>query len=374
MKFTAALALAMTVAYAAEVETETETENGFRGDPRALGGLRTGYGARVQGYRAPVAKRAAAPQSGVYDYQVRSTIRPRDISAYNVLPVDNYYKGYKADETIRASCEFDFLGYSHSTARAELVQKPGDLTSIIAEVEGMQGGLHGFKIHEFGDLEYGCKSTGDVYNPYGSHHGNSHQDIRERRVGDIEQLQVRWNATGDYKNRDALVMLSGPNSVIGRSMVIYERKDDHDMTEHPATYERDARIRKGMGERVACCVIGLAKGEKKLEKGVPPASTKLVRPTKAAPKLEAKPKIVKAAPKIAAKGYGYVERDYGYDAVDAGYGYDAGYAGDAYYGDERRGLGYAEAGYGDYDRGYGGYNDGYGSALGGYGGYGRGGW
>ncbi len=368
MKFTAALALAMTVAYATEVETETEWA---RGDPRALGALRTGYGARVQGYRAPVAKRAVVPaQSGVYDYQVRSTIRPRDISAYNVLPVDNYYKSYKADETIRASCEFDFLGYSHSTARVELVQKPGDLTSIIGEVEGLQGGLHGFKIHEFGDLEYGCKSTGDVYNPFDSPHGNSHQDITERRVGDIAQLQVRWDATGGYKNRDALVMLSGPNSVIGRSMVIYERKDDHDMTEHPATYERDARIRQGMGERVACCVIGLAKGEKELKKGVPPASTKLVKPTKAAPKLAAKPKIVKAAPKIT-KGYGYVERDYGYDAVDAGYGYDAGYAGDVY-GDERVGLGYAEAGYGA--RGYGGYNDGYGEALsfngrGGYGGW-----
>ncbi len=245
MKFTAALALAMTVAYATEVETETETE-WARGDPRALGALRTGYGARVQGYRAPVVKRAVAvapAQSGVYDYQVRSTIRPRDISAYTVIPVDNYYKSQKVDETIRASCEFDFLGYSHSTARVELVQKPGDLTSIIGEVEGMQGGLHGFKIHEFGDLEYGCKSTGDVYNPYGGPHGNSHQDITERRVGDIEQLQVRWNATGGYKNRDALVMLSGPQSVIGRSMVIYERKDDHDMTEHPATYERDARIR-----------------------------------------------------------------------------------------------------------------------------------
>ncbi len=235
----------------------------------------------------------------------------------------------------------------------ELKQKPGDLTSIIGEVEGMAGGLHGLKIHEFGDLEYGCESTGHVYNPYGSRQGNSHEDILNRRVGDLEQLQVRWDATGNYKNRDALVMLSGPNSVIGRSMVIYERMDDHHITERPATYERELRVRKGMGERVACCVIGLAKGEKKVERGVPPASTKLVRPAKPAPKLQAAPKVVKVAPRVVqevqrvAVDPRIVQRGLGYGAIGAGYGYA----------DQELGYGYAD------DLGYGGY-----------GGYGRGGW
>ena len=56
-------------------------------------------------------------------------------------------------------------------------------------------------------------------------------------------------------------MLSGPNSVIGRSMVLYEREDDFDKTEFPATESRPAIVREGKGRRVACCVIGLAKGE-----------------------------------------------------------------------------------------------------------------
>jgi superoxide dismutase, Cu-Zn family len=364
MKFTAALALAMTVAYATETETETESVHGAY-DVRALNGLlndrvaRGGYQTRA--YRAPVSvTRVArvAPQAslahGMTDYSVISTIRPRDVKAFNVAPVDAYWKGYKADETIVASCEFDFLGYSHSNARMELKQKPGDLTSIIGEVEGMAGGLHGLKIHEFGDLEYGCESTGHVYNPYGSRQGNSHEDILNRRVGDLEQLQVRWDATGNYKNRDALVMLSGPNSVIGRSMVIYERMDDHHITERPATYERELRVRKGMGERVACCVIGLAKGEKKVERGVPPASTKLVRPAKPAPKLQAAPKVVKVDPRI-------VQRGLGYGAIGAGYGYA----------DQELGYADQELGYADQELGYG-YADDLG--YGGYGGYGRGGW
>ena len=119
----------------------------------------------------------------------RSTIRPRDVKAYNTEPVDNYWKSAsKEDETVRASCEFDFLGYSYSSGSLELVQKPYDLTSIIGEFEGLKPGLHALKIHEFGDLEYGCESAGDVYNPFGSYHGQSHEDIHDRRVGDIEHI------------------------------------------------------------------------------------------------------------------------------------------------------------------------------------------
>jgi Cu-Zn family superoxide dismutase len=226
-----------------------------------------GYQAPQQsyGYQAPQQNYGyqAPQQSYGYPWVRRSTYRPRDVEAYNVVPVDNYYQyAEKADETIIASCEFDFLGYSHSSGRVELKQIPGDLTSIIGEFENVNPGLHAFKIHEFGDLEYGCDSTGDVFNPFGAYRGHAHLDIHNRRVGDLEDCQARWDLGAEYKVRDALVTLSGPNSVIGRSMVIYEREDDHDQTEHPGTKTREARYREGEGARIACCVIGLAKGEK----------------------------------------------------------------------------------------------------------------
>jgi Cu-Zn family superoxide dismutase len=202
-------------------------------------------------------------QSYGFPWVRRSTIRPRDVVAQMPTLVDNYWKtAPKVEETIIASCEFDFLGYSYSMGRIELKQKPGDLTSMIGEFEHIEPGLHALKIHEYGDLEYGCESTGDVFNPYGAPWGHSHLDIHDRRVGDIEQLQARWDKGAEYKNRDLLVNLSGPNSVIGRSMVLYEREDDHDRTEHPATESRPAIVREGMGRRIGCCVIGLAQGEK----------------------------------------------------------------------------------------------------------------
>ena len=76
----------------------------------------------------------------------------------------------------------------------------------------------------------------------------------------------RFNETGEYKIRDTLASLTGPHSIIGRSMVIYEREDDFDQTEHPATKERpfnkdgsEERRREGKGKPIGCCVIGIAK-------------------------------------------------------------------------------------------------------------------
>jgi len=57
------------------------------------------------------------------------------------------------------------------------------------------------------------------------------------------------------------VTLSGPNSVIGRSMVIYEREDDVYQTEHDPSYGRDGRYREGQGLPIACCVIGWSKAD-----------------------------------------------------------------------------------------------------------------
>lgn len=143
------------------------------------------------------------------------------------------------------------------------------------------------KVHEYGDLEYGCKSAGRVFNPYGAKQGHSQFDILDRRVGDLEQVQARWNTTAEYKNRDLLVDLSGPNSIIGRSIVLYEREDDHDQVEHPPAKDREARFREGMGRRIACCVVALAKGESeepKVEKKVhEPVVEKIHEPIHAQP-------------------------------------------------------------------------------------------
>ena len=131
------------------------------------------------------------------------------------------------DETINATCNFDFLGWSDTQGYLKLYQKPGDLVTLLGGFKGLAPGLHAIKIHEFGDLSDNCANVGDVFNPYGSPQGNSHNDITERRLGDIEQMQANLDSRCEYRYRDQLVDLNGPYNIIGRSMVIYEREDDH---------------------------------------------------------------------------------------------------------------------------------------------------
>lgn len=192
------------------------------------------------------------------------------MSVQSYEPVSDYWKNWeKPEETVRATCEFDFLGYSESTGRIELTQKAGDLVTMLGDFTGISPGLHGLKIQEFGDLEQGCASTGDVFNPFDAPHGDSHMDVTMRRVGDIEQLIGRWTVDAEYRVRDALVELSGPNSVIGRSMVLYERQDDWNLIERREVPGREGRYRRGMGKPIACCVVGLAEGTTPEKKAVP---------------------------------------------------------------------------------------------------------
>ena len=191
----------------------------------------------------------------------RDTYRPRDIHAS--ITVDPYWQTHgKSDEKIIASCEFDFVGQSSSRGTIELSQKDGDSTLMIGDFQGLSSNIHALKIHEYGDLSGGCANLGPVYNPFGSQRGHSHEVIHDKRVGDLEQVQARFDNNAEYKNRDGYVDLSGPLSIVGRSIAIYEREDDHDETEHAPRVDREGRKREGEGNVIACCVVGLAKGEK----------------------------------------------------------------------------------------------------------------
>lgn len=57
---------------------------------------------------------------------------------------------------------------------------------MVGEFDNIYPGVHALKIHEFGCMDYGCKNAGYVFNPFGAHRGQSHDDINLRRVGDIE--------------------------------------------------------------------------------------------------------------------------------------------------------------------------------------------
>jgi len=96
---------------------------------------------------------------------------------------------------------------------------------IIATIDGLTPGEHGFFIHEFGE----CKgkdsdSIGAHYNPTHHQHGKPGEDSH---VGDLGNLLADEKGHAYYEAINKVIKLQGRNSVMGRSIVIHADRDDY---------------------------------------------------------------------------------------------------------------------------------------------------
>jgi len=149
---------------------------------------------------------------------------------------------------LKAVCVLHAVGDSGVSGTVTFVQK-GARTMITAELSGLTPGKHGFHVHEFGDItSLDGGSAGGHFNPEGTPHGGP--DSAERHVGDLGNIVADANGKATYSRRDRVVKLRGPNSVVGRAIVVHAGTDD--LTTQPTG---DA------GARAAYGVIGLAKPE-----------------------------------------------------------------------------------------------------------------
>ncbi|MFI0435848.1 MAG: superoxide dismutase family protein [Parachlamydiaceae bacterium] len=96
---------------------------------------------------------------------------------------------------------------------------------IIADVQGLPPGKHGFHVHEHGD----CSGTdgmkaGGHFNPTNHKHGGP--DSPERHVGDFGNLEADEKGRAYYERIDTLISFEGPNSILERSIIIHADPDD----------------------------------------------------------------------------------------------------------------------------------------------------
>jgi len=125
--------------------------------------------------------------------------------------------------------------------------KTDDGMKIVANLEGLAPGKHGFHIHEYGDCSrLDGKSAGGHFNPDGKKHGAPNSE--ERHVGDLGNLLANEEGKAYYEMIDSYISFSGPHSIIGRAIIVHAGEDD--LTSQPTG---------AAGARVACGVIGLAK-------------------------------------------------------------------------------------------------------------------
>ncbi|RWR95334.1 superoxide dismutase Cu-Zn 2 isoform X2 [Cinnamomum micranthum f. kanehirae] len=97
-------------------------------------------------------------------------------------------------------------------------------TSVTGTLSGLQPGLHGFHVHALGDTTNGCMSTGPHFNPAGKEHGAPEDD--NRHAGDLGNVTVGDDGTATFTIVDCQIPLTGPNSIVGRAVVVHGDPDD----------------------------------------------------------------------------------------------------------------------------------------------------
>lgn len=122
---------------------------------------------------------------------------------------------------------------------------------VTGKITGLGAGSYGFHVHELGDTET-CDSSGPHFNPDGNTHGGRDHDIRH--VGDLGNVVFVGNgvALADVDFVDNVISLEGRNSILGRTLVLHQEKDDLGKGDDELSLQTG-----NAGPRVACGVIGI---------------------------------------------------------------------------------------------------------------------
>lgn len=143
---------------------------------------------------------------------------------------------YKAVATLKAT-----TGNTANGTVTFAVEEGG--VRVVAHLEGMPEGDHGFHIHEFGDCSSGDgKSAGGHFNPEGMPHAGP--SAEKRHVGDLGNISANASGVAHAEFVDKHLTFEGVNSIIGKGVILHAGADD--LTSQPTG---------AAGARLACGVI-----------------------------------------------------------------------------------------------------------------------
>ena len=150
----------------------------------------------------------------------------------------------EAPPSVRAEAELKAVNGS-STLGTVTFEQLGSKVSVIGHFTGLTPGLHGFYVHQNGDCGGKLASNaGAHFNPGKLRHGPIGASVRH--VGDFGNLTVDKDGNATFEmTTDSLTLPPGPDSVVGRAIVIHARKDDG-----------KTQPSGSAGPAVACGVIG----------------------------------------------------------------------------------------------------------------------
>lgn len=137
-----------------------------------------------------------------------------------------------------------------TTTGGIVFEQTGDTVAITVHIENAPPGTHGFHLHEVGDCSApDFTSAGGHFNPGSAPHGGPMD--AERHAGDLGNVEVAEDGTAHVEiTSDMLTVAAGPNSVVGRGVILHEDADD--LVSQPTG---------AAGGRLACGVIAFGAPE-----------------------------------------------------------------------------------------------------------------
>lgn len=120
----------------------------------------------------------------------------------------------------------------------------GGKTRVAVKLSGVAAGTHGFHLHEKGDCgDAEFANAGGHFNPAGAPHAAPNQT--PRHSGDLGNVVVGADGRASVEIESELLSVKpGPNSVVGRAVILHEKADD--LTTQPTG---------NAGGRIACGVV-----------------------------------------------------------------------------------------------------------------------
>ena len=132
-------------------------------------------------------------------------------------------------------------------------EENGEKVLVTVQLSGLKlNGLHGFHVHQAGDLSDGCESMCAHFNPFNKTHGCP--GMSERHVGDLGNLVSDIFGNANYTFYDNVIKLNGIANIIGRGLIIHADQDDCGNGGNKESLKTG-----NAGKRIACAVIGYAK-------------------------------------------------------------------------------------------------------------------
>ena len=155
---------------------------------------------------------------------------------------------------IKAIAVFTNSDINGTVTFTEIMSETHMMVRIDVNIVGLKpNSLHGFHVHEAGDLTDKCMSMCAHFNPFNKPHGGP--DSVHRHVGDLGNLKTNKKGEAKYSFYDDIIKLRGfKSNIIGRGLIIHEDEDDCGKGDNEDTF-----ITGNAGKRIACAIIGYAK-------------------------------------------------------------------------------------------------------------------